>query len=333
MKTIKIFFTITLFFSSFLLSAQIKVKVNGSVGIGTSNPSTSDNVTIEGESILLRGKSNHEHSFIFQNSIESETVDLSPIAHQPYDGNLNNWQYTLGSYYPFDYIYSLNGYLQTLDVYTLNNWSDKRLKKNVKTISFNKNNFLKLNPVSFDISDSLLLSEKVKNGEKKVTSTSQYGFIAQEIQELYPQLVTTDKETGFLKIKPLEIIPILVAALQDQQLQINALTDIINKSNSAPQKVGASQDIDVLSYAILDQNTPNPFNTLTTIGYYLPTTISNASIYIYDMHGVQLKSYSITERGKSNLTIQGSELNAGMYLYALIADGKVIDTKRMILTK
>lgn len=25
--------------------------------------------------------------------------------------------------------------------------------------------------------------------------------------------------------------------------------------------------------------------------------------------------------------------NAGMYLYALIADGKVVDTKRMILTK
>lgn len=26
-------------------------------------------------------------------------------------------------------------------------------------------------------------------------------------------------------------------------------------------------------------------------------------------------------------------LDAGIYLYALIADGKVIDTKRMILTK
>ncbi|HOV83733.1 MAG TPA: hypothetical protein PLE52_02795 [Paludibacteraceae bacterium] len=46
-----------------------------------------------------------------------------------------------------------------------------------------------------------------------------------------------------------------------------------------------------------------------------------------------LKSYSIKEKEKSNITIQGSELNAGMYLYALIADGKVIDTKRMILTK
>ena len=32
-------------------------------------------------------------------------------------------------------------------------------------------------------------------------------------------------------------------------------------------------------------------------------------------------------------TFDGDNLNAGIYLYALIADGKVIDTKRMILTK
>ena len=48
--------------------------------------------------------------------------------------------------------------------------------------------------------------------------------------------------------------------------------------------------------------------------------------------------YSIKEHirrdgGKGNVIVPGSEFNAGMYLYALIADGKVIDTKRMILTK
>ncbi len=51
------------------------------------------------------------------------------------------------------------------------------------------------------------------------------------------------------------------------------------------------------------------------------------------MNGTQLKRYPITERGKGNVIIQGSEFVAGMYLYALIADGKVIDTKRMIFNK
>jgi len=51
------------------------------------------------------------------------------------------------------------------------------------------------------------------------------------------------------------------------------------------------------------------------------------------MNGIQLKNYIISERGKKNIIINGSEFNAGMYLYALINDNKVIDTKRMILTK
>ena len=92
-------------------------------------------------------------------------------------------------------------------------------------------------------------------------------------------------------------------------------------------------EAEVLTYPVLDQNTPNPFNIATTIGFYLPNSITAASIYVYDMTGNQLKSISIPERGKGNLKIQGSEFSAGMYLYALIADGKVIDTKRMILTK
>jgi hypothetical protein len=50
------------------------------------------------------------------------------------------------------------------------------------------------------------------------------------------------------------------------------------------------------------------------------------------MQGTQLKSILITQRGNSSITIMGSELRAGMYFYALIADGQEIDTKRMILT-
>ena len=52
-----------------------------------------------------------------------------------------------------------------------------------------------------------------------------------------------------------------------------------------------------------------------------------------DMNGKQIQQITLTERGNSSVTISGGELNAGMYLYSLIADGQVIDTKRMILTK
>ena len=50
------------------------------------------------------------------------------------------------------------------------------------------------------------------------------------------------------------------------------------------------------------------------------------------MQGTEIRSFMIEDRGLSMITIQGSELTAGMYLYSLIADNKIIDTKRMILT-
>ena len=51
------------------------------------------------------------------------------------------------------------------------------------------------------------------------------------------------------------------------------------------------------------------------------------------MNGEQITGFDITERGSTSVTINGNTLSAGMYLYALVADGQVIDTKRMILTK
>ena len=40
-----------------------------------------------------------------------------------------------------------------------------------------------------------------------------------------------------------------------------------------------------------------------------------------------------TFSGDGSETISGSQFSAGIYLYALIADGKEVDVKRMILTE
>ncbi len=56
------------------------------------------------------------------------------------------------------------------------------------------------------------------------------------------------------------------------------------------------------------------------------------SSYIYDMNGMQLKSFELHQKGNGNITINGSEFNTGMYMYTVITDEKVIDIKRMILT-
>ena len=86
------------------------------------------------------------------------------------------------------------------------------------------------------------------------------------------------------------------------------------------------------SEAILYQNNPNPFTEDTEIKYFLPENVKSAMLYIYNMQGNRIKSIPLHNRGEANETIYGSELPAGMYIYALITDGKEIDTKRMFLT-
>ena len=273
----KLFITVLCLSAIFFLNAQIKVTSTGKVGIGTTNPSISNNVTVEGDSVLFRAKSNTEHGFLLQRCSFDQVVDFSPIAH-----NSNNWEYDLGMEFPFDWFHSIYEYIEnsyidygsvnTLDVYNFYNYSDKRLKKNIKTMSFDKDLFSKLNPVSFDISDSLLITDKELKAGKKPSTTHQYGFLAQELQTLYPQLVSTDKKTAYLKVKPLELLPILVSAIQDLQAKTDAqakqIAELINNPTSEPKKVSANPnpgiiETNALTYPVLDQNTPNPFNQST----------------------------------------------------------------------
>jgi trimeric autotransporter adhesin len=86
-------------------------------------------------------------------------------------------------------------------------------------------------------------------------------------------------------------------------------------------------------YGALFQNDPNPFASSTEIQMELPEVTRHASLIIYNLEGKQLKNIQVKERGATTIKISGSEFNPGMYLYALIADGKVVDTKRLILTK
>lgn len=49
----------------------------------------------------------------------------------------------------------------------------------------------------------------------------QYGFIAQEVEKLYPHLVSTD-DNGYKSINYIALIPVLTQALKSQQEKIDA---------------------------------------------------------------------------------------------------------------
>lgn len=64
----------------------------------------------------------------------------------------------------------------------------------------------------------------------------------------------------------------------------------------------------------------------------IPESYRQANVIVYTLEGKQLKTIPVSERGKTTVNISGNELSAGMYLYTLMVDGKVVDTKRLILT-
>ena len=51
------------------------------------------------------------------------------------------------------------------------------------------------------------------------------------------------------------------------------------------------------------------------------------------MNGIELMIKDLSDRGDLKITIDVSTLQKGMYLYTLSVDGKIVDSKRMILTE
>ena len=85
--------------------------------------------------------------------------------------------------------------------------------------------------------------------------------------------------------------------------------------------------------AKLFENIPNPFSHNTTIKYEIPTSTISAQIIVCNLQGIELKSFPISTKGIGFITINGTEFQAGMYLYTLLIDNQIVDTKRMLLTK
>ncbi|MBQ7689838.1 MAG: T9SS type A sorting domain-containing protein [Muribaculaceae bacterium] len=84
---------------------------------------------------------------------------------------------------------------------------------------------------------------------------------------------------------------------------------------------------------VLAQNDPNPFSSDTRISYFLPEGAQSAIICIYDLLGKQVEQLAVTGPGAGSVTLRGGNLQAGMYIYSLIANGKELASKKMILTK
>jgi len=223
--------------------------------------------------------------------------------------------------------------------------SDSTLKENIHPLKNTTSLLKQVNTYSYNF--------KADKGE---TRNKEFGVLAQEVEEILPELVITANEMKLVNYDG--FIPLLIEALKEQQKEIevlqkvaftqemdlvelryivNNLQDIIANNIESSNNLQRTKQYEIpQSYqkqAILYQNIPNPFSSNTEIICNLLENTKQAKLYIYNMQGAELKAYSLTQKGINTITIQGSELPAGMYLYTLVVDNEIVDSKRMILTK
>lgn len=232
--------------------------------------------------------------------------------------------------------------------------SDQKLKQNITEFSSAMDIINQLHPKHYEYRHDG--NYKLMN----LPSGEHYGLIAQDVEKILPNLVkdskfetrfanqnTTDKKNSetinFKALNYTELIPIIIKGMQEMSIENEKLKTENNeqqKINQDLQKqiddlkviLNAQQSTFNISSAYLLQNTPNPFSKNTIIQCYVPSSVKQAQLEVYNVDGRKLKSYMLSNNGMNKISINANALSSGEYVYALLLDGKKIDSKHMTLS-
>jgi hypothetical protein len=97
----------------------------------------------------------------------------------------------------------------------INETSDQRLKKNILGIDNALSKVVQMRGVTYDWKTE-------EFPEKNFSKGLQYGLIAQELEAIVPELVSTDNE-GWKSVEYSHIVPLLIEAIKEQQKTIDRL--------------------------------------------------------------------------------------------------------------
>jgi hypothetical protein len=191
--------------------------------------------------------------------------------------------------------------------------SDKRYKNNIQAIDNALDKVMKLQAYTYYFN---------QNGEYAVpvNKNQSVGYIAQEVKEIIPLAVGKTGEKETYSMNYMAITPYLSEAIKEQQKEIEALRQLTTKLRQELENLSASFK--------LSQNVPNPAQSNTTIAYRLPKATKKAVLNFYDGNGRFIKTIPIATNA-TMATIDVSSFASGQYQYSLLADNKLIATKKI----
>ena len=182
-----------------------------------------DNSHAGGENTIARGNASFTHGIGTKSYNDYEfSCGRYNASHMGTTGDSASTLFSVGfgtaDYYQINAIeISQTGVLKCNQAWTTG--SDRKLKENIKSLEDNTlEKVLQLNPVSFTLKSDKDKKERI-------------GFIAQEVEELFPQYVTVsigddNEETRYLDYS--QMVSVLCKAIQEQQQEIKELKRLIN---------------------------------------------------------------------------------------------------------
>jgi trimeric autotransporter adhesin len=242
------------------------------------------------------------------------------------------------------------------------NFSDVRYKKNIKSdvpglafinllkpITYNLDvnaieAKLHANDKSTKTPDGKIAPDPMDNPQMKqaLLEKSQIvytGFAAQDVEKAAESLnydfsgvdKPKDDQASFYGLRYGDFVVPLVKAVQELSAEVDALkAQLANSTTTGMVSVNISNADQA---TLLGQNIPNPFDHTTLIPFRIPSDCHDASIAIVETATgkiIHLIPVSCTE---TELSFDAGSLASGNYSYSLYVDGKLVETKQMVLNK
>ena len=254
--------------------------------------------------------------------------------------------------------------------------SDQQFKTNVNNLTNATALISQLTPRTFDYDTTTF-------ADFNFETDNQMGLIAQEVETVIPTIVSNhirpakydslgieiSPEISYKGIEYEELIPLLIAGVQEQQVAIetaqnenDSLEQVVTSLNDrltqlenclsailptlcqmssisveqTPEEVQErlNEIIDIQlsdrNNIVLNQNVPNPFAERTVITFSIPASVQKAQIHFYDGMGKLINTVDVQDRGNGQINVYANDLSTGVYTYSLVADGKIVATKRMM---
>ena len=99
--------------------------------------------------------------------------------------------------------------------------SDARFKQNIITLPNALSNLLQLRGTNYFFNTKAF-------PDKNFSTDKQMGVVAQEVEKIYPELVSTDKD-GYKSVNYIGLIPVMIESIKEQQKQIDELKKMLKE--------------------------------------------------------------------------------------------------------